>query len=190
LKTPDEPIVTTATVDRDGLQTSLARLDRLARLMDEQFRLPVLGWRVGLDPILGVIPGGGDWASWLVGVYIFWEALSLDVPRPILTRMAANLAADLIAGYVPAAGDVFDAVFKANRKNVDLVLEHYGVTRRDGEPRLPVDLPASAQDALARNTSTGSKIVRYLLGFLVVLALFGLAALPFVLLWWWLNPGS
>lgn len=172
------------TVDRDALHRSLTRVDNLAHLMDEQFKLPVVGWRVGLDPIIGLIPGGGDWASWAVGVYIFWEALRLDIPRSKLMRMFTNLAADLVVGYIPGPGDVFDAAFKANRKNVDLLLEHYQVGRRDTQIALPTTLPAP----VGRQT-LAARIGRYLLGFVATIALFAIAALPFVLLWWWLNAG-
>ena len=165
--------------ERDRLERTLGRLDRLARLMDDQFELPVLGYRVGLDPLLGLIPGGGDWATWVVGVYIFWESLRLDAPKGILTRMVANLTIDLIAGYVPALGDLFDAAFKANRRNVDLLLDFYGANTGAKEPRLPTDLPARVDDH--RGTS---KLVRYLAGLVVVLVLFAIAALPIVLLWW------
>ncbi len=164
--------------ERAALETSLGRLDRLARLMDDQFELPLVRYRIGLDPILGIIPGGGDWVTWVVGVYIFWEALGMDIPRRKLARMVYNLVVDLIGGYVPGVGDVFDAIFKANRKNVDLLLDHYGATRTGGTPRLPAELPAKR---------TSSTALRYLAGFGVVLVLLGVAALPFVLIWWLLH---
>lgn len=172
-------LATVPASERDRLERTLGRLDRLARLMDEQFELPVLGYRVGLDPILGVIPGGGDWATWVVGVYIFWESLRLDTPKGLLTRMVVNLTIDLVVGYIPALGDLFDAAFKANRRNVDLLLEFYGVNPDAQEPRLPSDLPARVEQERGK-----PKLVRYLAGFVVVLVLFGLAALPIVLLWW------
>ncbi len=175
---------TLAEAERAQLEARLGRLDRLARLMDDQFRLPVIGYRVGLDPIIGLIPGGGDWATWVVGVYIFWESLRLDAPRQLLGRMTVNLMVDLIVGYVPGLGDAFDAVFKANRKNVDLLLDFYGAkaTGRRGEDRrlrLPDDLPEHLEKQRKK-----SKLVRYLAGSLVVLMLLGLAAVPIVVLWW------
>lgn len=173
-----------ATVDRDRLKRSLTRMDRLAHLMDEQFRVPLVGWRVGLDPIIGLIPGGGDLASWVAGVYIFWEALRLDIPRRLLARMAANLALDLVAGYIPGPGDIFDAAFKANRRNVDLLLAHYQARRSGAQFNLPAALPARVD-----RTSTGARLVRYALGIAAIIGLFAIAALPFFLLWWWLNAG-
>ncbi len=171
-----------ATVDdaeRARLERTLGRIDRLARLMDDQFELPVVGWRVGLDPIIGLIPGGGDWATWVAGVYIFWESLRLGAPRRILTRMVINLTIDLVVGYVPALGDVFDAAFKANRRNVDLLLEFYGAKRGDNTPRLPSDLPARVDEEREK-----AGVLRYLGGLIVVLLLFALAAVPILVLWW------
>lgn len=168
--------------ERERIEATLGRLDALARLMDDQFELPVVGYRIGLDPIIGVIPGGGDWATWIVGVYIFWKSLLLDTPRALLARMAGNLLVDLVVGYVPGLGDVFDAAFKANRRNVDLLFAHYGVHRGDQAPRLPADLPAHLEEQSRR-----SKVLRYLLGGLVVLVLFAAAALPIAVLWWLLS---
>lgn len=183
MNAPD-PNALVATGERDALKRSLTRLDRLAHLMDEQFRVPIVGWRVGLDPIIGLIPGGGDWASWVAGVYIFWEALRLDIPRRLLVRMVANLTVDLVVGYIPGPGDIFDAAFKANRRNVDMLLSHYQIRRSGAQLNLPVELPARVDRA-----TTGARLTRYALGFFAIIFLFAIAALPFFLLWWWLNAG-
>jgi len=183
MKSPDTGALV-STAERDALQKSLTRLDRLAHLMDEQFRVPIVGWRVGLDPLIGIIPGGGDWASWVVGVYIFWEALRMDIPKPVLVRMVSNLTVDLVGGYLPGLGDIFDAAFKANRKNVDMILEHYRVRRSDTQIKLPTHLPAPAP-----KKSAGAIFARYTLGIVAIIFLFAIAALPFFLLWWWLNAG-
>lgn len=174
-----------AGIQREALRVRLVRLDRLARLMDEQFELPLVRKRIGLDPILGLIPGGGDWAAWLVGVYIFWQAIRLDVPRRMMGRMAVNLTIDLVAGMVPAAGDVFDALFKANRKNVDLLLGHYQVRREHGKLWLADELPPALKSA-----RTTPRWQRYALGILITLLLFALASLPLLLIWWWLHGSA
>lgn len=168
-----------SSAERAEMQAAVRRLDRLAHLMDEQFKLPLVGWRVGLDPLIGLIPGGGDWAAGLVGVYIFWQAVKLDAPRWMLFRMAFHIIVDLVGGYIPGVGDVFDAIYKSNRKNVDLLLEHFGARHTGEGIKLPAKLPAQAPRR--------PRWVRYLLALGISLALLALAALPFWLLWWWLN---
>lgn len=172
----------TREVERGEVERSLARLDRLARLMDDQFRVPLTRYRVGLDPLIGVIPGAGDWVTWVVGVYVFWESLRLDAPRTMLGRMVFNIMVDLIVGYVPVAGDFFDAAYKAHRKNVDLLLEHYDARRN----RDRIELPDDTADRL-EGRKKRSRLVRYAVGALVVLVLLGVAAVPIVLLWWLLG---
>ena len=150
--------------------------------MDDQFELPLVRWRIGLDPIIGLIPGGGDWAMWCVSVYIFWEAARLGAPLGLLGRMAANIALDLLGGYVPAVGDLFDAAFKANRRNVELVRAHFGARPELGSP-LPVKLPEGALEPRPR-------AARYAVGALLTLALLALASGPVVLLYVWLGAGG
>ena len=81
---------------RAEIEQSLKRLDRIALLMDDQFEIPIIKKRIGLDPIIGLIPGGGDWVVWFVSVYVFWEAARLGAPLPLLVRMASNIAVDLL----------------------------------------------------------------------------------------------
>lgn len=160
---------------------ALQRLDALARLMDDQFELPIIRQRIGLDPLLGLIPGGGDWVAWFVGLYIFWEAMRLGVPRSVLLRMASNIGVDLLGGYVPGLGDVFDLLFKSNRRNVDLVREHFGARPEAGAP-LPAVLP---ERALVSQRE--SQVLRVALGVFITAALALLASGPIMLLFWWFN---
>jgi hypothetical protein len=141
--------------------------------MDDQFEIPIVNYRIGLDPVLGLVPGGGDWAAWVAGVYIFWVALRLDVPDRILWKMFGNIVVDLVVGYVPAAGDVVDALYKSNRKNVDLLLDHYDA---HDPRRLPSEMPA--------DTDARSPIQTYAVGIGVTLLLTLVAALPILLIWW------
>lgn len=104
----------------------LKRLDRLARLLDTSIGIPGTRWRFGLDPILGLVPGVGDLAGAALSGYIVYEAWRLGVPRAVLARMIANVAAETLLGTVPVAGDLFDAWWKANRRNVDLLCRHFG----------------------------------------------------------------
>ena len=167
--------------ERLEVEQSLTRLNWLAELMDDKFELPIVRYRIGLDPIIGVIPGGGDWVTWVVSVYIFWEAVKIGVSNGVLLRMASNVIIDLLVGYIPALGDVFDATFKANRKNVDMLLDHFGATG-DREAHLPDDIPVEAVESHRK-----SRVGRFFLGLAIVLVLLGLAAVPFVVLWWTLH---
>lgn len=100
-----------------------ARVHALAHLLDASFEIPGIGFRFGLDPILGLIPGLGDIAGTALGAYLLYEAQRLGAPRRLMARMAANLAADLLVGAVPLAGDLFDAAFRANLRNARLLDE-------------------------------------------------------------------
>lgn len=162
-------------------ERSLKRLDALASLMDDQFEIPLIKQRVGLDPLLGLIPGGGDWIAWFVGVYIFWEAMRLGVPRAVLVKMAANIAVDLLGGYAPGIGDFFDLLFKSNRRNVDLIREHFGARPEPGAP-LP---PALPERALI--TQRESQLARVAIGVTLTALLAALASGPLLLLLWYLN---
>lgn len=97
------------------------QLRALARLMDNAIEIPGTGWRIGLDPILGLFPGAGDAVSLLVSAYIVAAARRLGVPRRVLARMVGNIALDAVVGAVPLLGDIFDAAFKANVRNLRLL---------------------------------------------------------------------
>jgi hypothetical protein len=102
----------------------IRRLRSLANLFDSAIPLPG-GLRVGLDPIIGVIPGIGDAIGAMVAVFILSEAASIGVPRSILWRMMGNVLLDSLIGTIPLAGDLFDFAFKANSRNVDLLERHH-----------------------------------------------------------------
>jgi hypothetical protein len=105
-------------------QARLRRIRLLSHLLDAQFRLPGTRYRLGLDGLLGLIPGVGDILGTCLSVYIVYEASRLGAPRALLLRMLANLGLDTLVGAVPVAGDIFDIAWKANQKNVAL-LETY-----------------------------------------------------------------
>jgi hypothetical protein len=98
-------------------------VERLSWLMDDLIRIPVVGWRIGLDAIIGLIPGFGDTATSLVSFYILASAVRYQVPRITLLRMGMNLGIDYLLGSMPVVGDLFDAWWKANRMNVRLLQE-------------------------------------------------------------------
>ena len=97
------------------------RLDRIAWWLDSSIPLPIGQWRVGLDALIGLVPGIGDVIGILLSSYIVWEAARIGVPRALLVRMAGNVAIEGIVGAVPILGDLFDAAWKANQRNVRLL---------------------------------------------------------------------
>ena len=103
-----------------------SRVAKVARLMDTAIRIPGTGISFGGDSVLGLIPGVGDAAGSLVGIYILNEARRLGVPKHKLVKMAGNLGIDFAVGAVPLLGDVFDVFYKAHRRNLDIVLDHFG----------------------------------------------------------------
>ena len=104
-------------------QDRLVHLRRFSHWLDEGIRLPG-GFRVGLDPILGLVPGFGDAAGAILASAILAEALRRGISRFTLVRMAANIALDAFFGAVPLVGDFFDAAWKANIKNLALLERH------------------------------------------------------------------
>ncbi|TLU74271.1 DUF4112 domain-containing protein [Lichenicoccus roseus] len=102
----------------------LARLRRIAWVMDGAFRLPGSRFRFGLNSIIGLPPGVGDAALAAVSLYIVYEARKLGVPGPAIARMLGNIAIEAAAGSIPIAGDLFDVAFKANLRNMDIIDQH------------------------------------------------------------------
>lgn len=96
-------------------------LERLAWLMDDVIRIPGLGWRFGLDAIVGLVPGFGDTATSLVSFYILVAAVRQRVPKITLLRMGLNLGIDYLVGSLPLVGDLFDAWWKSNQMNIELM---------------------------------------------------------------------
>ena len=103
-------------------------LERLSWLLDDLFRIPVLGWRVGLDALVGLIPGVGDTATTLASLYILTSAVRYRVPKITLLRMGINLGIDYALGALPLVGDLFDAWWKSNQKNIDLMRQRATVS--------------------------------------------------------------
>ncbi|GEQ98093.1 hypothetical protein JCM17844_17300 [Iodidimonas gelatinilytica] len=103
----------------------LKRLEGLARLLDSRFRIPGLGIRVGLDAVIGLIPGIGDMAMGLVSVYLVTQALAMGSRKRVIAQMLANIGIDFIIGAIPVIGDIFDIGFKANNRNIALLKRDY-----------------------------------------------------------------
>lgn len=113
--------------------TRLQRLDRLAELLDSSIRIPGIGYRIGYDAIIGLIPGIGDAAGLALSTYIVVEATRYRLPKSTLLRMITNVAIEAIIGVIPVIGDLFDAVYKANLRNLSLLHRHLGES--DGTPK-------------------------------------------------------
>lgn len=118
----------------------LKRLSRLARVMDTAIRVPGIGVRFGVDSVMGLIPGVGDAAGGLVGLFIINEARKLGLPRHKIMRMVANVGIDVAVGSVPLLGDVFDVYFKAHKRNTNMILDHFPDHRADLDPDLLKDI--------------------------------------------------
>lgn len=99
--------------------------ERVVALLDDRFRIPGTEVRFGLDPILGILfPGFGDAFTGAGAIGLLVLAVQRGIPRVVLFRMVFNIAVDSIGGALPLVGDVFDVAFKANRRNLDLLLAH------------------------------------------------------------------
>jgi hypothetical protein len=109
--------------DINDARTRLQRLRSMAWLLDDSIPLPG-GFRIGADAIIGLVPGIGDAIGALISVYILNEARALGAPRSVLLRMSGNVLIETVIGAIPFAGDLFDAGFKANMRNIAL-LERY-----------------------------------------------------------------
>ncbi|MBA2252432.1 MAG: DUF4112 domain-containing protein [Nitrospirales bacterium] len=101
---------------------SFARL--LAQVLDRSVRVPGTDIRIGLDPIIGLIPGFGDAVASLAGSMILFLAAQLHVPKIVLVRMSVNIALNGAIGSIPLLGDVFSVWFQSNVKNVELLERH------------------------------------------------------------------
>jgi hypothetical protein len=95
--------------------------EALVRFLDDGIRIPGTKIRFGMDALIGLLPGVGDASTAVGSLSLFWLALKRDVPRPVLARMAINVAIDSLAGAVPVLGDLFDLFFKSNRRNLNLI---------------------------------------------------------------------
>jgi len=114
-----------ATVDKS--------IERLGWLMDDLFRIPILDWRFGLDAIIGLIPALGDTTTSLVSLYILASAVRYRVPKITLLRMGLNIAIDYAVGSFPVVGDLFDAYWKSNKMNVELLKRRAQVSAVEAE---------------------------------------------------------
>jgi hypothetical protein len=112
----------------------MKRLRVLSHLMDNSIVLPN-GYRIGLDPILGLLPGIGDLLGASISTWMVYEAARLGLPKRVLLRMFGNILVELLVGTIPLLGDAFDAVWKANTRNMRLLDQHYNPTLKERPSR-------------------------------------------------------
>jgi len=142
-----------------GQTQRLIALKKIAQLLDSAFPIPGTTYRIGLDPIVGLVPGIGDLISPLFTIGILWQARDLRLPKVVQLRMIINVAIDTLVGMVPLAGDLFDFAWQANNMNLALLERHAYEEQR-----------ASAGDWL------------FVVAMVVIVIV--IAAVPFLLLGW------
>lgn len=118
----DAPLATAPTLAAE--RSRLERLQRLGYLLDNSIPIPGTRWRVGLESIIGLVPGLGDLVGGGFSAWIILQAARLGAPPALLARMGWNLLVDIAVGAIPLLGDLFDAGFKANMRNLALLEGH------------------------------------------------------------------
>lgn len=120
---------------RSLTESKTARLERLRRLsfvLDNAIGIPGTRFRIGIDPLLGLIPGGGDTAGMVLSAFIVLEAARMGASKSTLGVMAFNILVETLAGIVPGIGDLFDAVWKSNVKNIELLEQQLNLPQPTG----------------------------------------------------------
>jgi len=102
-------------------EEKLLRLKRLSHNLDEAFTIPGTKHKIGIDPIIGLIPIGGDLIGGVLSIYIMHAGIRMGMPRAAIVRMFTNVALEFIIGCIPIIGDLFDATWKSNQRNVKLI---------------------------------------------------------------------
>jgi len=103
--------------------------DKLVTWMDDQFRIPILNIRIGLDPIIGLIPFAGDLVSFFISLLIVIALVKNGASNKLVLKMVGNIVLDLIIGGIPILGDAWDFFYRANRKNLNLAKAYFETTR-------------------------------------------------------------
>ncbi len=105
-------------------QSVRRRVEALERLLEGLVRVPLVGRKVGLDAIAGLVPVAGDVVTAAMGLYLVWEARNLGMSRWQLARMIGNVGIDTLIGAVPVAGDLFDLFYASNTRNLRIIKRH------------------------------------------------------------------
>lgn len=115
---------TASQLNRASRSRNLNRIRRISHLMDTAFKIPGIGLKVGWDPIIGLIPGAGDLIATAISAYIIFLAARFRLPAGLLAKMVFNIGLEAVIGAIPLLGDIFDAFYKSNARNLEL-LEHH-----------------------------------------------------------------
>ncbi len=110
----EEPVI-------ENKDKALKTMRSLSYLLDDAIPIPGTPYRIGIDPLLGLIPAGGDYLSAFFSAYIVIQAARMGASRATLSRMVFNIVIDTLVGTVPMLGDLFDCAWKANNKNIELL---------------------------------------------------------------------
>ena len=111
-------------IGRGQIEQEVQMLETLAHLMDSAFVIPGTSMRVGVDSLIGLIPGLGDTISALISRYIVKQASKYNLPWHLKLKMSFNIFIDWLIGIIPLIGDLFDVGWKANTRNVELLKKH------------------------------------------------------------------
>lgn len=115
------PGLSSSRIPENVLEQRVRTIESLAQLLDSAFQIPGTKIRIGIDPLLGLIPGVGDFISLVVSSYPIYVAARCGVSWMTVLRMIFNVAMDSIVGLIPILGDIFDFTFKANQRNLRLL---------------------------------------------------------------------
>ena len=124
-------------------QDPLHRIERIAKVLDDVIRIPGTNIKLGLDAVIGLIPGVGDVAGLALGSWFIYEAHRLGAPAALKWKMARNVGIDAVSGLVPVLGDVVDVAYRSNRRNLQLLRGHFA-------PSLPAQGTARGRSLMLR----------------------------------------
>ena len=127
-------------MDKIQQLNNLRKIRKIAKLLDTAIGIPGTKFRFGLDPILGLIPGGGDLISAGISAYMIYLATRFGLERAEISKMIKNVAVETAVGFVPLAGDIFDAYFKANMRNLEILEKHIEKNEAGDQVQVTQDL--------------------------------------------------
>ena len=108
-------------MNKEVKEEKLIRLKRLSERLDDTFTIPGTKYKIGIEALIGAVPIIGDLIGGILASYIMYSGMKMGAPPQIIARMAVNIAIDFAIGSIPIIGDLFDLVWKANKKNVELI---------------------------------------------------------------------